>query len=201
MMPSAVACYPARTHARVHTALLQAGFVSKPDGFATEASWRAAGGAVAEIETALDPARGRRAAAAPAHEGGPERPAVVFTLPEQCAISCRVGELEITSTTALESLHAGQLAHVSALRIEHRVHGAVRWVDEVDLSGGMRFDRLVWFSKKSVEVYPADAGAPPVVGQGLNKPAIVSLAGCFPKTTDAGTVESGSVLACSSSYS
>lgn len=69
-----------------------------------------------------------------------------------------------------------ELMNVRDLSIENE-HGKIEWVGRTNVTGA-NFDELVRISTYAAEVYPADIeakGLKPEVGQGLNKPAIISL--------------------------
>eukprot|EP01104_Vermistella_antarctica_P000146 TRINITY_DN1017_c2_g1_i2.p1 TRINITY_DN1017_c2_g1~~TRINITY_DN1017_c2_g1_i2.p1 ORF type:complete len:1064 (+),score=279.73 TRINITY_DN1017_c2_g1_i2:590-3781(+) len=83
---------------------------------------------------------------------------------------------------ALDELHAmseEELAAVTDFVVGRHEVGHVRFLGTTDLRR-LRLDDIVVFNHKEINVYPKDFDKPPV-GQGLNKPAVVTLFNCFPR--------------------
>lgn len=82
----------------------------------------------------------------------------------------------------LRQVSSGELAQVVDFTIHHIAYGSVKWPGKTDLRG-LDADHIVRFEGGAVYVYENE-NLPPQ-GTGLNKPAEVSLVGCWPRKMDA----------------
>lgn len=82
----------------------------------------------------------------------------------------------------LRQVTSGDLAQVADFTIHHIAYGSVKWPGKTDLRG-LDLDHIVRFEGGAVYVYENE-NLPPQ-GTGLNKPAEVSLVGCWPRKMDA----------------
>jgi nuclear pore complex protein Nup98-Nup96 len=86
-----------------------------------------------------------------------------------------------------------ELKKVEKFTISIPVFGSVQFIDPVDLHEIGRNNiqslpgKTVLIESQLVTVYPDDDDKPPA-GQGLNKPAIISLVGCWPKDKSTGAI-------------
>lgn len=82
----------------------------------------------------------------------------------------------------LRQLTSAELAQVEDFTIHHIAYGNVKWPGKTDLRG-LDLDGIVRFEGGAVYVYENE-NLPPQ-GTGLNKPAEISLVGCWPRKMDA----------------
>jgi hypothetical protein len=83
----------------------------------------------------------------------------------------------------LQSMTDEELSHVSNFTVGHNRDGSVVWLGETDCRN-LDLDAIVHFEPRAVTVYPEQGPVPkPPIGQGLNRPAIVTLTGCWPKAS------------------
>jgi nuclear pore complex protein Nup98-Nup96 len=86
-------------------------------------------------------------------------------------------EPSLTQLAAMARDDPSSLSEVANFTVGRRGVGAIRWLDPVDVRG-LDLDTIVNLSRGSVEVY-LDEEAKPEVGQGLNRPAEVTMLKVF----------------------
>ncbi|DAZ95394.1 TPA: hypothetical protein N0F65_001052 [Lagenidium giganteum] len=73
-----------------------------------------------------------------------------------------------------------ELARVEGFRVECTGRGSIEWIGETDVRG-LNLDAIVDFGDDAFAVYTnIPENRKPVVGHGLNKPAVVQLENLFP---------------------
>lgn len=82
----------------------------------------------------------------------------------------------------LRQVTSAELAQIQDFTIHHIAYGSVKWPGKTDLRG-LDLDRIVRFEGVAVYVYENENLPPQVTG--LNKPAEISLVGCWPRKMDA----------------
>ncbi|XLR24075.1 hypothetical protein S83_051975, partial [Arachis hypogaea] len=89
----------------------------------------------------------------------------------------------IHELAAKERVEPGFCSHVKDFVVGRQGYGSIRFLGETDVRG-LDLESLIQFNNREVIVYMDDAKKPPV-GQGLNKPAEVTLLNikCFDKKT------------------
>ncbi|RDY14304.1 Nuclear pore complex protein NUP98A, partial [Mucuna pruriens] len=89
----------------------------------------------------------------------------------------------INELAAKERAEPGFCSHVKDFVVGRQGYGSIRFLGETDVRG-LDLEALIQFNNREVIVYMDDAKKPPV-GQGLNKPAEVTLLNikCFDKKT------------------
>merc|ERR1719158_1692933 len=71
-----------------------------------------------------------------------------------------------------------ELQRVENFEVRHKKHGRIVFQGTTDLRG-LDLDQLIVFGNRTVDVYPDESVKPPM-GQGLNKPARITLCDIFP---------------------
>lgn len=84
----------------------------------------------------------------------------------------------------LRTMTQEELSKVPDFEIGCKGLGSIKFEGPTDLSH-TRLDAVVQFHPQKVTMFPNDMAKPPV-GEGLNKPAVVTLENCFPKKRTAG---------------
>ncbi|KAL0018702.1 hypothetical protein WJX79_002745 [Trebouxia sp. C0005] len=69
---------------------------------------------------------------------------------------------------------SSELKRVANFTVMHKAWGAVRWLEPVDVRS-LPLKDIVQIAHKNVDVYPANGPTKPDMGEGLNKPAEISL--------------------------
>ncbi|XP_053992283.1 nuclear pore complex protein Nup98-Nup96-like isoform X2 [Hylaeus volcanicus] len=85
------------------------------------------------------------------------------------------------SLETLQSYSDTRLAAVEDFTICHEMYGEITWPGLTDIRG-ISIDDDVIIEDRAVEVYPFKEEPPVPIGEGLNKPALVTLYNCGPKT-------------------
>lgn len=93
-------------------------------------------------------------------------------------------EPSLVQLAAMAREEPESLAEVANFTVGRRGVGAVRWLEPVDVRG-LDLDALVDLARGSVEVY-LEGGAKPDVGEGLNRPAEVTMLKVFKLDKDTG---------------
>ncbi|KAK1326439.1 hypothetical protein QJS10_CPA01g00129 [Acorus calamus] len=82
-------------------------------------------------------------------------------------------EPRIQELAAKERAESGFCSRVKGFVVGHRAYGNIRFEGETDVRR-LDLESIVQFNNKEVVVYPDESKKPPI-GQGLNKPAVVTL--------------------------
>jgi len=91
----------------------------------------------------------------------------------------RPGYFTSPSLEELSSMTKEQLKAVPSFTVGLVDTGIIRFLGPTDVTG-LDLDSIIIFKDRTIEVYPNDTNKPPI-GQGLNKPAEISLFHCWPK--------------------
>jgi len=83
------------------------------------------------------------------------------------------------SIQELHSMNEMELQHLTEFSIFHKNFGSVKWLDEVDVTY-TNLDEIISILQGSFEVYPDEMNNKPSPGTKLNKPAEITLRGCWP---------------------
>lgn len=90
----------------------------------------------------------------------------------------RVGVQLIPSMDTLLRMTKAELMRVKDFTVAKDSVGKVTFVGFTDVRG-LDIDKIVLFKEREIVIYPSEDGKPPV-GQGLNKPAEITLYRCWP---------------------
>ncbi|GLC36634.1 hypothetical protein PLESTM_000483300 [Pleodorina starrii] len=163
---------------------VDAGLVDTPggaglNGYANGYASGGAAGAGPSNAVAAATATGRAAGFQDAPTSEPHLPRLGRLVSEGFSFSPNVDELRL-----LHSQNSENLAAVSNFTVSRAGVGQVRWVVPVDVRGQALYD-IVSISYGEVLCYP-DASTKPPQGQGLNKPAEITLYGVYKKDKNTG---------------
>lgn len=116
-------------------------------------------------------------------------PRMQFDLPAGCMVRVVTGSTELRSVEEINNTTKAQRQHMSHLTVIHPEIGEIFWPGQLDTTEDVSLSDIIHFEsrggdKRSVDVYP-DENCKPPVGQGLNRPAIITFFNMFPtnKTT------------------
>ncbi|KAL3138125.1 hypothetical protein ABBQ38_005353 [Trebouxia sp. C0009 RCD-2024] len=113
----------------------------------------------------------------------------------EAQISSLLPKLDDTNFVIAPSMHqladlaraggASELRQVQSFMVEHKTWGSVRWLEPVDVRS-LALKELVRISRANVEVYPPGGPKKPDLGDGLNKPAEITLYKIFKRDKSTG---------------
>jgi nuclear pore complex protein Nup98-Nup96 len=86
-------------------------------------------------------------------------------------------EPSATQLAAIAREDPDELSKISNFTVGRKDVGFIRWIEPVDIRG-INLDDIISLATGSVEVYPESSDKPPV-GEGLNKPAVITLLKIF----------------------